>query len=302
MRSTYRYRSFFWPAVLILIGVIALLANTGQIPAERLYNLVLLWPLVLVVLGLELIVRRSMHGVAGDIAAALIIVLAIGGAAAYVAAAPNPSAAQSLDSTADLGSISTATVEIDAGAAEITVAGTSDLGSSLYSAHIDYTGVKPEVSLDRSTGKLIINQPNRTFLDFQNNRRFVLDLRLNPSIPWAITQNSGAATDTYNLQAVHLEGLTLNTGASRDEISLGQPSGEVPVRISGGSLTVRVHRPQGVATSVDVNGGAISLDADGHAYRGFGHVGVGAATAGAGYKVEVNGGACNVALDTSGSD
>ena len=47
MRSTYHYRSFLWPALLILIGVIALLANTGQIPAERLYNLVILWPLIL---------------------------------------------------------------------------------------------------------------------------------------------------------------------------------------------------------------------------------------------------------------
>jgi len=68
MRSTYHYRSFLWPALLILIGVIALLANTGQIPAERLYNLVILWPLILVVIGLELIVRRSLHGVAGDVA------------------------------------------------------------------------------------------------------------------------------------------------------------------------------------------------------------------------------------------
>ena len=52
MRPTYHYRSFLWPALLILVGVIALLANTGQIPAERLYNLVNLWPLILVVIGL----------------------------------------------------------------------------------------------------------------------------------------------------------------------------------------------------------------------------------------------------------
>jgi len=29
MRYTYRYRSFFWPALLILAGVVALLVNTG---------------------------------------------------------------------------------------------------------------------------------------------------------------------------------------------------------------------------------------------------------------------------------
>ena len=97
MRYTYRYRSFFWPALLILAGLIALLVNTGQIPAERLDQLLNLWPLALVVIGLELIIRRSVHGVAGDVAAALIVLLAVVGAAAYVAATPSPTSAHSLD-------------------------------------------------------------------------------------------------------------------------------------------------------------------------------------------------------------
>src|SRR4029077_7435529 len=140
MRSTYHYRSFLWPAILILVGVIALLANTGQIPADRLYNLVALWPLILVVIGLELIVRRSLHGVAGDVVAAVIIVLAIVGATAFVAAPPTSTGSrQSLDSKADLGTLTAASLEIDAGAAQITVTGTTDVGSNLYMAHIDYT-------------------------------------------------------------------------------------------------------------------------------------------------------------------
>ncbi|HET7419218.1 MAG TPA: DUF5668 domain-containing protein [Candidatus Dormibacteraeota bacterium] len=302
MRSTYRYRSFFWPAVLILVGVIALLANTGQIPAERLFNLVLLWPLVLVVIGLELIVRRAMHGVAGDVAAALIVLLAIAGAAAYVAAAPNPSATASMDSKADLGSISRGTLEIDAGAAEITVTGTTDIGSSLYQAHIDYSGPKPEVTLDRSTGNLRIDQPNNTFFAFQS-RRFVLDLRLNPSIPWSITQNTGASTDTYHLQGVQLDRMTLNTGASRDDITLGPTSNSVPIEINGGALTVNVHRPSSVLASVEVSGGAVSLNVDGHVQHAVGNVRYepGNSTGGPSYSIRVNGGACTVTLDTSGS-
>ena len=49
MSHTYRYRSFFWPALLILAGIVALLVNVGQIPAERVFQVVNLWPLVLVV-------------------------------------------------------------------------------------------------------------------------------------------------------------------------------------------------------------------------------------------------------------
>lgn len=297
MRSTYHYRSFFWPALLILVGVIALLANTGQIPADRIFNLVSLWPLILVVIGLELIVRRSMHGAAGDLAAALIILLAIVGATAYVVAAPKGTANQSLDSTAHLGSISAASVEIDAGAAEITVSGSTDIGSSLYKAHIDYSGPKPDVSLDTSTGELRIDQPS-SFFGFQG-QRFVLDLKLNPSIPWKISQKTGAATNTYNLQSVHVSSMDLTSGASRYEITLGVPSGIVPVQVTGGSLTIRFHRPRGTGTSVDVSGGAVNLDFDGQSYHAIGHVGVGTDLATDGYKIEVSGGACNVTVDSA---
>ena len=298
MRSTYRYRSFFWPALLILVGVIALLANTGQIPAERLYNLVGLWPLILIVLGLELIVRRSMHGVAGDVAAALIILLAIVGATAYVVASPASTASQRLDATAELGSISAATVVIDAGAAQVTVRDASDVGSSLYKAHIEYSGSKPEVTLDRSSGELRIDQPNRSIFGLEGPR-LVLDLQLNPSIPWTIIQNTGASSSTYNLAAVHLNGVTLNTGASRIDMTLGRPSGIVSVQINGGSVTVRVHRPKGVSTSVDVSGAAVSLDFDGQGYHAIGHVGVASEAASDAYKIEISGGACTVTVDTS---
>jgi hypothetical protein len=57
----YRYRSFFWPAVLILVGVFALLVNSGLVAPERLARLVDLWPLILVVIGLQLLVSYRAH-------------------------------------------------------------------------------------------------------------------------------------------------------------------------------------------------------------------------------------------------
>ena len=298
MRSTYRYRSFFWPSVLILVGVIALLANTGQIPADRLYNLVTLWPLILVVIGLELIVRRSFHGVTGDAVAAVIILLAILGATAYVAASPAGIRSQSLDSSAELGSLSSASVDINAGGAQITVTGTSDIGSNLYKAHIDFGGPKPEVSLDRESGELSISQ-NSTFFNF-GGQRFVLDLKLNSSIPWKITQNTGAATATYKLASANITAMEINTGASRDDITLGAPKGVVSVRINGGSLSVHIHRPKGVDAAVDVSGGVVNLEFDGQGYRAVGHVAAGTEMGADGYRVEINGGACTVTVDSSG--
>ena len=84
-----QYRSFFWPGLLILIGVLALLANTNVISVERLDRLTDLWPVILVVIGLLLIVRRTpMPAATEAIAAGVILLLAVAGAVAYVAIEP----------------------------------------------------------------------------------------------------------------------------------------------------------------------------------------------------------------------
>ncbi len=92
------YRSFFWPVVLILAGIVALLINAGIISTDRLSLLEDLWPVILIVIGLELLARRSLQGSAVDVAAVLIVLIAAGGAVVYVGLAPNPGTTHALDS------------------------------------------------------------------------------------------------------------------------------------------------------------------------------------------------------------
>jgi hypothetical protein len=102
---------------------------------------------------------------------------------------------------------------------------------------------------------------------------------------------------------VHLRSLAFNTGAGHDDITLGTPSGIVLISVNGGALTVNVHRPAGTATSVAVSGGAVSIDADGKQTHAIGSANwetsnfSGATDA---YRVEINGGACNVRIDATG--
>ena len=294
-----RYRTFFWPAILILVGVVALLINTGQLPEERLFLLVNLWPLILIVIGIELLVRRSVHGPGSDVAAALVILLAIVGSAAYVTIAPNPAANKTLDTTGDVGTITEATAEIDAGAATITVTDSSELGAKLYHAHIEYSGQKPTVELD-SSGRLTINQESSGWLSLPNPR-FVLKLDLNQGVAWKFDVNTGSSSNTINVPHVHVSGLSLNTGASREEITLGPPSGIVQVEINSGAVTAHIHRPSGTPVSLDVSGGAVNLTADGKVTHAFGSARYESSFAGAAdaYRIQVNGGACTVTLDTT---
>jgi len=294
-----RYRSFFWPAVLILAGLVALLVNVGAFPVDRLILLINLWPLILIVVGLEIIVRRGFHGTAADIAAALVVILAVAGAAGYLAINPSPTATNKLDVSAPVGELHQASLELNAGSATVDLSGGSDLGPLLYRAHIEYPGPKPDVTFDRSTGALRISQ-NTNFPFGISTGRFSLSVQLNQDVSWNLSENTGASRDRINLPHVKVSAIAVNTGASSEEMTLGQPNGIVPVEINGGALTVHLHRPGGTEVSVRVSGGADSLTADGHGQHGIGDLrydssGFGGAD---GYRITVNGGACTVTVDT----
>jgi hypothetical protein len=295
-----RNRSLVLPAILILIGVIALLINSGAVSPDRLYRLGDLWPLILIVIGLEILARRALHGATADIAAALIILVAAGGAAAYIAVGPAiPGGTRTLDASDTVGSLTQANLHGDAGAVTTTVDGTSALGPDLYHAHIEYSGSKPDVTLDRSTGDLQISQ-NSDF-GFFGGGHLVIHIQVNSAVSWAFGVNTGSASDTFNIASLKVGSMDLNTGASREDITLGPPTGMVPININGGAVTVHLHRPSGTDAAVHVSGAAANLVADGQQYHGIGDLSwqsSGYAGASNAYQVEVSAGASSVTMDT----
>ena len=296
MRSGYR--SFFWPGVLVLVGVLALLVNIGAIPADRLYDLVTLWPLILIVIGVEIVLRQTVTGTVAVAAGLAVVVVAVLGAAAYVAYSPNPGQSHTLDRSASLGDAKSASLEVDVGGATLKIHSDTTLGSDLYRAHIEYTGTRPSIDL-QGGNRLHISQRGSGFPAVLN-LRFSMDLALNPSIAWSIVENSGAVTETMDLPDANVTSLEINTGASREDITLGQPSGSVPVQVNGGALTVHITRGGGADASIHVSGGAVTLTADGNVYHAFGSASYETPSQGANrYVIEINGGACTVTLDST---
>ena len=58
MNEKRRYRSLFWPMVLIGVGVVWLLGNIGVIRPASLGVLVSFWPLILIFIGLDILFGR----------------------------------------------------------------------------------------------------------------------------------------------------------------------------------------------------------------------------------------------------
>jgi hypothetical protein len=293
----HRYRGLIWPALLIVLGGIALLVNTGVVTSDRLYRLGDLWPVLLIVIGLELFITRTpMPAATSAVAAVLVLLIAAGGSIAYVAIGPAQAGSGTVTGSAPGNGLDHASLEVDVGGATLNIVG-SDLGSDLYNARIEYSGPAPNISFERSSGHVQISQ-NSAF-HFLGSQRFVLDMKLSTKVKWTIVVHSGAAADTYDFSQLQLSSLEDDTGASREDVKLGTPSGNVPVTINGGALTVHMHRPSGALATVSVSGGAVSLDFDGHQQHAVGQVSFGASGTDM-FDVRINGGACTVTMDTSG--
>jgi cell wall-active antibiotic response 4TMS protein YvqF len=262
----YRGPSLFWGGVLVIVGVLFLLANTGVLENVD-WNYI--WPVILIALGVWLILAR----------------IGPGGATAEV------------DSAEPREVLTKAKLEIAVGSGRIEVRSAA-LGDQLYKTHIEHGGTAPEVKLDRANGIVRISQR----LDwFAGARRVRVQAQVTDAIPWEVSCSTGAIRGEFDFSATELTAFDCRTGASQIDLSLAAPKGNAPIRIEGGALTVNIVRPAGAAIRVVASGGAVQIRADGVHLDGIGtrdwHSQEFDAAVN-GYDVSVQGGALRVNVST----
>jgi hypothetical protein len=184
MESRARYRSLFWPVLLIGIGAIWLLVNLGFISPAGIGLLFNLWPLILIALGLDLLFGRRSALIGALIALlTLAVIVALLVAAPWLPLATAPEVKTETFSE-PLGETTSAHVILDLWSDPATVRSLSG-SSSLIEVEAAYTGqVNFEVSggqektirLSHSLGGV----PVFSF-DFGKGRN--TDIRLNPDVP-----------------------------------------------------------------------------------------------------------------------
>lgn len=171
----------------------------------------------------------------------------------------------------------------------------ADVGmDDLYRARFE--GPVPEVEAEGGT--VTFRYPRRPwFLDWGG---YAGEVTLNAAVPWRIEVRGGVLEVTAELGSLDLSGLEVKGGASKVHLELPEPSGAVPVRITGGASEVTVRRPSGVAARLRLEGGAAGLTFDEEI---FGAVGGEVRLQSSGYEdaprrydIEISGGTSEVTL------
>ena len=304
----YRNRGLLFPLILIAIGVIFLLANTGVLSAEALQRLGDLWPLILVILGLQLILNYTLprqQATMFGLAATVVIVIA--GVVYAIFAPAAPFGTRQADSSAHLGGLSAATLDVNYSGATMDIQAGS-LDDSLYQAHVDYPSSDnpPTISLDQESGTLAIRENSSLsnfspFHWFGPSRRHV-QVTLTDRIPWTIKVSGGAANQRFDLRRLQLSRLEVSGGANRVDAQLPAPKGTVLLDVSGGASNVTLRAPASSDWRVAVSGGVSAVTINGSSSGSIGgdfqQQSAGYASATNRFDVEISGGASHIDLRT----
>jgi DNA-binding MarR family transcriptional regulator len=156
--------------------------------------------------------------------------------------------------SAPVGGLDRARLLFRSGANELLIRGSADI-DDLYVGRFD--GPVPQVRL--RDGVVTVQYKGRWGWDWRDRRA---DLALNAGLPWDIEMVGGANKLQGKLTTLDLRSFELNGGVDQLRLTLGSPTGVVPIRLVGGSNHARFERPPGVQVQLKLHGGAGAVEFD----------------------------------------
>lgn len=294
-RRKHRRNSLFGPIVLIAIGLYFLLNNLGYVSGVNWMAALQLWPVALILLGVNVIARQA-PGILGGFLSALVglLTVAIFG---YVllSGKDNPTLERFGISTSDL-EMKTEQIEFTADGADAAIINI-DFGfpsAELYALNDSRSLIEGEVSYlgdlvfetklddgtavvtldDQTDGSWFFNPGN--WGHFTGNDKW--QIGLNPNVETDLTLDVSAGSVSLNLAELTLNRLDINGGAGSAEVwlpggdydiiydvSAGSTKMTLPgygrqsIEIDGGAGSLTLYLPPGVEARVKVDGGAGSF-------------------------------------------
>jgi len=259
-----RYRSLFWPVILIGIGLVWLLVNLNIFTAANIAVLDRIWPIFLIIVGLDLLFGRQssqLGALIGIGAVALIVVLMLVGPS--LGLAPNVEIRSEHFEEA-LEDARSAHVTLNASVGSMTVATLED-SRNLIEADINYVG---EITFDVSgeqektitlgqTGTVSFSQgPFSTLFGWMGATSALRwDIGLSPDVPLDLTVNGSVGDSQIDLQGLQLTSLVYRGGVGSVHLTLAATEASYNVEINGsvGEFTLVI--PDNAAIAARIEGG-----------------------------------------------
>jgi cell wall-active antibiotic response 4TMS protein YvqF len=254
-------RSLSWPLILITIGLVFLLVNFGFIPGVTALSLLTLWPLLLILAGVDIAIGRRWPVAAlgidvGVIALGLVLLATqpsfVGGP---VFSFGDASGGERDVSVARQGATSLS-LEINGGAGRFRVSGGSTMLVEAHSANDDLRlrraglkqgGQQADVRIDQSGSRHV------------SGSAIDVETRIASDIPTDLTVDGGAGEFFIDLSNVTVTKAEMNVGAASLTLTLPKPTAAVSIEVNAGASSIVIDVPEGVEARVTMDGALLSL-------------------------------------------
>ena len=236
-----------WGLVLVALGLIFLLQNLGVIGWDVWGTLWRFWPVVLVLIGLNIL----LGGRTPWLMFGITVLVLIGIVVAAVLIERSREGTVGATFSQPLQGITRAEIEVNFGAGELSI-GSLPAGSAILAEGDGY----PEVRLvrgmrlaDEATGVLKLSVPGRGVWPFGDS-----GLRLNASfnreIPIDLTVKTGASDAEVDLTDLRIQRFDMDLGAASATVRLPASAGATVAEVSAGAASLRIFIPEGVAARI----------------------------------------------------
>ena len=168
--------------------------------------------------------------------------------------APDPATGARSEHAAPIGGLGRARLQFKSGANELLLRASAEI-DDLYQAKFE--GPVPQVRL--RDGVVSIQYKGRFQWDWRDRRA---DVTLNAGLPWDVEMTGGASKLQGKLTSLDLRSFEMTGGVDQIRLTLGRPSGDVPIRVTGGANNIRIERPRGAAVRLTLVGGAAGVEFD----------------------------------------
>ncbi|HEX7000856.1 MAG TPA: DUF5668 domain-containing protein [Trueperaceae bacterium] len=246
-----------WPLILILVGLLLFLGNLGWLDWSLLLALGYLWPLALMAIGVDILLK-------GRYRLAVIVLTVLAGIAIYLWSPGGPRAAGGTAETVavaqTLEGAREARVNVSAGVATLRLHG-SRSADLLAEGTIDpVLGQEVEQSFEVTSGmaNLVLDSRGPRIGGPVNSRGGRWDLTLTGRVPLTLVVDTGIGEAELDLSDLDLVSLDLDTGVGASTVTLpatGQYDADIDTGV--GAATIRL--PEGLAARIVVSRGIGSI-------------------------------------------
>ncbi|MFW5713045.1 MAG: LiaI-LiaF-like domain-containing protein [Brevefilum sp.] len=250
-------RSFFWPVILLGAGVIWLLTNLGIIPTENLWILFQLWPVLIIMIGLDVIFSRSLPGLG-----ALLALLLIGGVVYILLMGGDLALAEKPEAQTETFTVAAEETNTASFALNLTThpafVNALEGSNNLIDARIGHFG-NVELTVTGGEEKQITLEQTGvvgwlTWLLPEAEQELIWDVRLNPEVPFDLDVDGSTGEAELDLSEISLENFRFNASTGASTIIFPASSAGYEARIDGSTGSIDILLPAEGNLTLQLNG------------------------------------------------